>query len=281
MRMLLCTNGSPPTARALDVGARLAARVASAVDILAVPTRGQEQECRRQAEAVAARLEAAGLRVALYYPTGSFARAIMQQAAAVPYDLVVTASPRRRGLLARLLKPASLGVVEQVPASVLLVNGPAAEFQRLLVCTSIGPTSEQPVQFAADLAQRLGAAITVFHVMSQVPVSEHAPIMDLEATADELVRNGTREGAHLSSMLALLKARGITARAVVRHGLVLDEILAETRQGGYDLLIIGSHITPGIRSFLVENLSADIALAAPCPVLIVHPHEETPCTCLS
>jgi len=57
--------------------------------------------------------------------------------------------------------------------------------------------------------------------------------------------------------------------AVVRHGLVLDEIVAEAREGQYDLLVTGAHITPGLNARLVDDLSADILLAANCPVLIV------------
>jgi len=272
--MLLCTAGTRRTAQALETGAQLASQVAAAVDILAVPKRGREGECRRQIQAATTRLEASGLQVNVHVRRGSFAREVIRQASAEPYDLVVTASPERRGIVARLVKPAALEVAEQVPASVLVVNGQVCEFRRFLVCTSAGPASEQPIRFAADLARRLGAAVTLIHVMSQVPLSGNAAMADLNATADELIRHGSREGVHLGQMLALLKAEGVAARAVIRHGLVLDEILAEAQEGPYDLLVVGSHITPGIRPFLVENLSADVVLTTGCPVLIVRGRAE-------
>jgi len=56
---------------------------------------------------------------------------------------------------------------------------------------------------------------------------------------------------------------------VARHGLVLDEIIAEVQEGRYDLLVTGAHVTPGLNARLVDDLSADILLAANCPVLIV------------
>jgi nucleotide-binding universal stress UspA family protein len=70
-------------------------------------------------------------------------------------------------------------------------------------------------------------------------------------------------------MLDLLTEEGQIGRAVVRHGLVLDEIIAEAREGRYDLLVTGAHVTPGLNARLVDNLSVDILLAANRPVLIV------------
>jgi nucleotide-binding universal stress UspA family protein len=74
---------------------------------------------------------------------------------------------------------------------------------------------------------------------------------------------------HLSQMLHLLAAEGQGGRAVVRHGLVLDEIIAEVREGRHDLLVTGAHITPGLNARLVNDLRAEILLAANCPVMVV------------
>ncbi|MBC8449834.1 MAG: universal stress protein, partial [Chloroflexi bacterium] len=62
---------------------------------------------------------------------------------------------------------------------------------------------------------------------------------------------------------------GVAARAVARHGLVRDEIIAEAREGQYDLLVIGAHVTPGLNARLVDDLSTDILLTANRSVLVV------------
>ena len=131
-------------------------------------------------------------------------------------------------------------------------------------------TSVTTVRFAGRLARALEASVTLLHVMSQLPLAEDASLDDLEASAEELIQRGSREGGHLSRMLALLAAEGKTARAVVRHGLVRDEIIAEAREGRYDLLVTGAHVTPGLNARLVGDLSTDILLAANRPVLVVH-----------
>ena len=269
MKILLCTNGSSYAARALDMGTRVARRAASAVDVLVVAERDREKEALQMAEEVTADLEATGVPVVLYQRTGRMAEEVVRQAQATPYDLVVIGSRGRRGMVRLLLGSVALRVAEHAPASVLVVKGRARDLKRFLIASSAGPVSEHTVRFASRLARALGTSVTLLHVMSQLPLTENALPHDLEASAEELIQRGSREGVHLSRMLDLLTAEEVAARAVVRHGPVLDEIIAEAREGRYDLLVTGAHVTPGLDARLVDDLSADILLAANRPVLIV------------
>jgi len=269
MKILLCTNGSSYAAQALDLGVRVARRAASDVDILVVVERDREGEAHRTAEAAAADLETAGVPVTIHQRTGRMAGEVILHAQTAPYDLVVIGSRGRRGVVRLLLGSVALHVTEHAPASVLVVKGRPRDLERFLICSSAGPASEHTVRFAGRLARSLGASMTLLHVMSQLPLALDAAPEDLEAPAEELIRRGSREGAHLSQMLNLLAAERVPARAVVRHGLVLDEIIAESREGKYDLLVTGAHVTPGLNARLVDDLSAEILLAANRPVLVV------------
>jgi nucleotide-binding universal stress UspA family protein len=269
MKTLLCTNGFSYANRALNLGVFVARRAANAVDILVVAERDREKEAHRMAGAAAADLEAAGVPVTICQRTGRMAEEVVLQAQSAPYDLVIIGSRGRRGMVRLLLGSAALHVTEHALASVLVVKGRARGLRQFLVCSSAGPVSEHTVQFASRLARALGASVTLLHVMSQLPLTQDAAPDDLEASAEELIRRGSREGAHLNQMLMLLAAEGQTARAVVRHGLVLDEIIAEAQEGRYDLLVTGAHVTPGLNARLVDDLSANILLAANRPVLVV------------
>ena len=269
MRMLLCTNGSSHADRALNLGVRMAQDTASAVEILVTGERELDDEILRTAEAAATDLEAAGVPVAIHRRPGRLAEEVVRQTRIAPYDLVVIGSRGRRGLVRVLLGSVARHVTEHVPTSILVVKGRSRDLQRFLVCSAAAPPSEHTVQFAARLARLLSASMTLLHVMSQLPLAEDAVPDDLEASAEELIRRSSREGAHLAQMLALLAAEGVTARAVVRHGLVLDEIIAEAKEGRYDLLVTGAHVTPGLNARLADNLSTDILLAANRPVLVV------------
>ncbi len=270
MNILLCTDGSPHSAWALNVGASVALPLAGSVDILIVAeTEERRVEVLRGCDAVVAELQAAGLPPVLHHRRGRLAEAVEHQAQGVPYDLVVIGSRGRRGLTSLLLGSVARHVAEHIPASLLVVKGPLRQLEHFLVCSAAGPASERTVRFAGRLAHSLGAAVTLIHVMSQLPLTPFAVPEDLEASADELVRRGSREGVHLSCMLDLLAEEGINGRAIVRHGLVLDEILDELSDGCYDLLITGTHVTPGLHESLVEDMSTDLLLEARLPVLIV------------
>ena len=269
MRILLCTNGSSQSARALGLGASIAQKTASAVDILAVTEHNQEAEARNMAQATAADLEATGVPISVHWRAGSLADEVVLQAQAVPYDLVVIGSRGRRGVIRLLLGSVAFRVTTHAPVSVLVVKGRARDLKRLLVCSSAGPTSERTVLFAGRLARALGASVTLLHVMSQLPLTKDAPPGDLEASAEELIQRGSREGTHLSQMLDLLAKEGPASRAVVRHGLVREEVIREAREGRYDLLVAGAHVTPGLNARLVDDLSTDLLLAANRPVLVV------------
>ena len=269
MKILLCTDGSPHTVRALKLGTRVACAAASSVDILAIAERDQEAELSQLAEVAAADLEEAGIPVAIHRRTGRIAEEVVRQAQAVPYDLLIIGSRGRRGLVRRLLGSVALHVAAHAPASVLVVKGRPRDLQRFLVCSSAGPVSEHTVRFAGRLARALGASVTLLHVMSQLPLGEDATPDDLGASAEELIKRGSREGIHFNRMLELLTTKQKTTRAVVRHGLVRDEIIAEAQEGHYDLLVTGAHVTPGLNARLVDDLSAGILMAANCPVMIV------------
>jgi len=269
MKILLCTNGSSYTARALDLGVRVARKAASAVDILVVAKRDREEKARQMAEKAAADLETAGIPVAIHRRSGQMTEEVVLQAQAASYDLVIIGGRERRGVMRLLLGSPALRVTEHVPASVLVVKGQARDLKQFLVCSSGGPTSERTVRFAGRLARALGASVILLHVMSQLPLTKSAVLDDLEASAEELIRRGSPEGVHLGRMLDLLATEGRTGHAVIRRGLVRDEILAESREGQYDLIVIGAHITPGLNARLVEDLSAAILLTANRPVLVV------------
>jgi nucleotide-binding universal stress UspA family protein len=272
MRMLLYSDGSAVGSQALDLGTRIAVDVASAVDILAIAgtTEGTAAVVNEEIEAAAAELRAADIAVTVYPREGPMTRELVDQACAVDYDIVVIGSVGRRGFRRLVAGSRACGVLGGVGTSILVVKGREREMiDDILICSAAGPASQETVKFAAGLARALGASVELLHVMSQVALEEKAKAPDLEAEAEELMERNAREGVHLEDMLAILRAEGVEAKALVRHGLVVDEITAEARYGRFDMLVIGAHTTPGIEGLLSSNLAKQIMLSANRPVLIV------------
>jgi nucleotide-binding universal stress UspA family protein len=254
----------------MDLGKQIALATTSTVDILAVGEQAERVEVAGRAAAeVAEDLQSAHISVTVHQRVGRLADEVTHQAHLAPYDLIVIGSRGRRGLKRLLLGSVAVRVVEHALASVLVVKGQRRDLKRFLVCSAAGPASEQTVRFAGQLARAVGASVTLLHVMSQLPLMGDASPADLEAQTKELIERRSREGVHMNRMLDLLATEGIAARAVVRHGLVLDEVVAEAREGRFDLLVIGAHTTPGIRARLVDDLSEQILLTVHRPVLVV------------
>lgn len=69
--------------------------------------------------------------------------------------------------------------------------------------------------------------------------------------------------------IRILARPGIQSRPSVRHGLVVDEILTEARDGEYDLVIIGAHRSKGPRYLLLDDLARKILAKVDRPVLVV------------
>ncbi len=285
MKLLLCTNGMAHTNHALTVGQQLALRIAQAVDILVVDEKAGSGDSRlidaatKAAEAAGHELQAADIPVALHHQTGQMASSVVQQAQDVQYDLVVVGSRGRSGIIRLLFGSVAKEVAAHVPTSLLVIKGRARKFKRMLICTAAGPTSDQPVRFGGRLAGSLRLSVTLLHVMSQLTMRmtfslDNEP--EETVSGDELVENGLgwHEGEHLQKMLKLLANQGVKARALVRQGLVIDEILTEAQEGRYDVIVVGAHIAPGVSSFLVEDFAKNVLLSANRPVLIVRQTEE-------
>jgi nucleotide-binding universal stress UspA family protein len=105
--------------------------------------------------------------------------------------------------------------------------------------------------------------------MSQIGAAPGVAGQDLRAEAQELMVAQTPEGEWLANDLQVLQQVEVAATPKVRHGLVVEEILAEASDGRYDLIVIGAHPHEGWQRFLLEDVSAQIVVKADRPILVI------------
>jgi nucleotide-binding universal stress UspA family protein len=91
----------------------------------------------------------------------------------------------------------------------------------------------------------------------------------LRADADALILEQAPEGELLGRDLQALRNKGYPCIPKVRHGLVVEEVLAEARMGDYDLVIIGAHRGTGWRRILLDDIAHQIVVGLDRPVLVV------------
>ncbi len=186
------------------------------------------------------------------------------------YDLVIVGD-RRPSRLARIFKrSAAKRVVEQAACSVMIAQGKIGPVRRILLCDSGDEESRLLNKFASHIVDLLGGEeeVTVLHVMWQISAGPGAPGSQHRAGTDELIETHTPEGNLLEHDIRSLEKSGLHPVPKVRHGLVVDEILAEARGGDYDLIAIGAQRQKWKR-FLLDDLTRKIINQVDRPVLVV------------
>ena len=271
MRVLLCTDGSLAAAQAVRFGARLARGVAETVELLGVieDHADAEKSIATALEMLGAELRTIGVSYTTRVRRGHAAEQILDEAEEWKADLVVIGQLGRRGLTRFILGGTATRIVQYAKCSVLLVRGQRTDLKKVLVCTAGGEPGLRDVALAGQVASLTQATVTVLHVMSQIALTEKGYQPDLEARAKDLIARQTPEGVHLQAALDLLQAQNVTGRAKVRHGLVVDEIVAEAREGDYDLLAIGAHLAQGLSRWLLDDVTRHLLEAIQRPMLVV------------
>ena len=269
MKILLCTDGSPDAAQAVRFGMQLARGSTDPIALLSVIEGRQEIEHLRETlKTLGAELGVTGAACETKVRHGHAAERILDEVEAWQADIVVIGQAGRRGLTRFVVGSTATRVMQHATCSVLLVKGAHVEVKKILVCTAGGEPGLRDVAMAGKVAERTGAAVTVLHIMSQVPLPKDAYPPDLR-TAEDLIARHTREGIHLQAALNILGPHVADRRPKVRHGFVIDEILAEAQEGDYDLLIIGAHVARGLSRWLLDNVTARLLEETQLPVLVV------------
>jgi nucleotide-binding universal stress UspA family protein len=265
MRILVCLDELPTTADTLIAAQLLAGALPADVTALAVA--GSDA-------AADALLEQArdGLRAARSLATARAVGPSMEDAIAAvcqgqALDLVVAAPTGRHGLARILHGSRVLKLVRQATTSVWIARRSVPAIQRILVGVSGAPHSEIDVQFAARLALAFGAELTVLHVVSQVPLM-FTGLAQLRYDLERFLEMDMPGARQLKRAREICTELQVPSRFEVREGLVSDELAAEAG-AGYDLLIIGAHLTNGMPALLLDNITEHALREVPASTLVV------------
>jgi nucleotide-binding universal stress UspA family protein len=139
---------------------------------------------------------------------------------------------------------------------------------RILVPVDFEETSREALAYAAMLAERMGAALSLVHVFDDVYASgAYAP--DVYAPLPPAVRERVI-GELQQKLSALLPATGgHRNRADVIVGTPANGIVESAREQGADLIVMGTHGRRGLSHALLGSVAERVLRTASCPVLTV------------
>lgn len=275
MKLLIATGGSDHSAVAVQLVAQIAGGEDWPVTILTVI--GDEGE-RTGGEEILAETRGM-LETAVSHLTGKIrvghpAAEIVREAEEGGYDLIVLGQRGKHRLLTRLFGPVAQQVIGHSSCPVLIAKDTAVPLRRILLCDSGARSPLLLKRFMECLPDLLAGAykVTVLHVMSQISATPDVPPEEgdqLQATAEELIAVHAPEGDLLERDIEILENVNVEPEPLVRHGLVVEEILAEAEQGDYDLVVIGAHQHETWRRFLLDDLAAQLVQQIDRAILIV------------
>jgi nucleotide-binding universal stress UspA family protein len=271
MKILIAVGGSSKSENALRLGAEIV-RCSEEIPVVLTVARHKADQPRAEALLQAAQsllTDVPCIHTRIRY--GRPAEQIVAEAREGGYGLIILGERRDHTFKTLMLGSTGLFVVEHAACPVLIAKGEIKPIRRILLCDSGAIVPSLLARFTAQLAGTLlgQAEITVLHVMSQIIAWPGVPDEDLRASAEELIEERSPEGVWLASGLELLAHPGIRARAKVRHGVVVEEILAESETNGYDLVVIGAHRDAGWQRVLLADIARVLIKRLNRPVLVV------------
>jgi nucleotide-binding universal stress UspA family protein len=282
MRILIAIDGSPQAGTTLRLAAHLLrGYVVDEPPVLLTVIRHEAERPKANSTLVQACQELAVPNVHVKTRVGRPDREILHEAQEEQFDLLIVVDGwhRRLAVSRHQQNMIAARVAEQALCPVLVVRGRVGPIHRILLCDSgagsplatSGPYTPLLDRFTASLANLFGGEeeITVLHVMSQISAGPGVRGKQLRADVEELIAEQAPEAELLKQDLQTLSRPGIRPRPKVRHGLVVEEILEEARDGDYDLVVVGAHRDEGWQRILLDDLAHEILLQIDRPILVV------------
>ncbi len=172
------------------------------------------------------------------------------------YDMLVLSGNDRVAGKSDRVSAITLTTLERPDMPVLVIKGKPTAIERILICTAAGEPGKSDVRVGGQLAQRVGANVTLLHVSRQAkPVSRLTRL-------------------HLDRAASTLRALDVNTDVQIREAnRPVEGILHEAQKGNHDLIVVGSHGPQSRSAFGSDDITLQTVAGATCSVLVV-PAEE-------
>jgi len=275
LEFLITTNGFKGTWSAIEYGAWLAEAMQMKVTLLGVTERlnpaaiDDHSPLEDVFERAVGLFKQKGVEYSLEVQHGEAEHAIAEKANSG--DFITVVSPLGRPQLRRWLTGRSIRhFMETIKRPILYVPELRLPLKKILI--SIGGLGYEVAaeNLAFQVAKAVQAEVTIMHVIPPTDLDYDYPSSrDVREHKNDLAETDTLPGRGLRTALEIAQEAGLKANVTARQGNIVDEILAEVREGNYDMVCMGSPYgaSGGLRQYYSPNVTAEIAESVHCPVL--------------
>ncbi len=140
--------------------------------------------------------------------------------------------------------------------------------KHILVPTDFSETAGHALRYASDLAGRLGARLTVVYCDPYLPPIDYTAVT---GSWDEssFAQLKARSEEQLAVDAKLNIDPSVPYDVVVRVALPLEGILAQARESGAGLIVMGTHGRTGVRRLVIGSVTEEVTRQAEVPVLAI------------
>jgi len=269
MKILICSDGTTAAETAIYVGGLLGAALKAEIALLGIAEISSDEDPLREAlQKQAASLRGRGIPANIIVQSGEPVLQIADETSKTSYDLAVIGA-RWIGATGRYWRSEkTYEVIKSIQPPVLVAIGECKQLKRFLVCTGGKEFIDQAVQLTGKLAAAVNASVTLLHVMAEPPAL-YADLVRLEENVDQLLESKSELGTNLRRQKRELERLGVPAEVRLRHGIVIDQVFEEAREGDYDLIVTGTSQARGLlRHYIMGDLTRSILNQANVPVLV-------------
>lgn len=210
---------------------------------------------------------------------GDPARVIVDQAIAIPADLVVMGTHGRSGFERLMIGSIAEKVLRKAPCPVLLVpphltaQAPTEViFKKILCPIDFSPSALQALGFALNLSRQADGVVIVLHALEWLAEEEtrETTHFNVPEYRQYLIDDARRRLHALvegeSQTWSRIEEKVVTGRAY-------REILEVAADSGTDLIVMGAQGRGGLGLTLFGSTTQQVVRAATCPVLTVRSAE--------
>ena len=185
-------------------------------------------------------------------------------------DFLTVLTPLGRPPLRRLLLRRSFHqLMADIEGPILYVPAACIPPSHLLVCLGGLGYGIAAENLGLEIAAKVKSPVTLLHVVPPIGL-DYPETRAVRENWDHLADTDSLLGRTLRYALDKARRRELNVDLKIRQGNVIEEILAELKEGDYDLICMGSlYSAHGLRQMYAPNVTAEVAEVIGCPVLTV------------
>lgn len=271
-KILAAIKGDPESLMVLRYAAKLAKLMGAELtaihvlsDLHAYPFLGsidelRREEIRQEKESIIEDIKEACeecqlLEIRTKIVEGVPAKMILTEKRRENYDLIVVGSHESKAM-EFLMGGVGVQIVHHSRIPIIVVKK-FREFSKILMCTDGSGYAENAIRFAGDIAKKADSRVTILCVVPEVAKGREEPAKMVLKIGQEI-----------------LERKGKKAEAKIRHGNPAEEILQESMEGDYDLIVMGSKGKSAVEELLLGDVASLVVHHSTRPTLIFREKPE-------